>query len=175
MFISATGQVTEPSVFVQWVPLIVAIIGAVAAISVSLWNTRGESSALRRLKMMNDILAGLPDGEQGTNAFAAARDELAARITSRLTGPSLWRKVGSWALGVLIGVAIVGVSWWASTLIAPSQSGPPSDLFVGLSTALGAVAATAVAASASRWRSARADALLASAKGRGKAARRQKG
>lgn len=131
------------SPFAEWVPLIVAVVGAVSAIAVAFWNTRGESAALKRLKGMNEALAGLPSGEPVALGFAAARDLLAERIATRITGPSWWRKFWLWALGFAVGVAIVaGV--WGLTVLFPGLLANGGDFIAVFAALLGGVAAATV-------------------------------
>ena len=147
---SSTGAFS----FGDLVPLIVAIIGTVSAIAIAIWNTRGESAALRRLKAMNEALEGLKDSGEVREAFKAARDVLAVRMANRVTGPSWWRKFGSWLLGVAIGVAVALASW-GLTLILPGFDEASAAVTYGVaiaSTLIGAVASVVAATSTRRYR-----------------------
>ena len=149
MILAAADQAAEGPSFAFWAPIIIAVISGAAAISVSAWNTRGESSALRRLKAMNEVIAGLPQGEPVQIGFSAARDVLAERVASRITGPSIWSKIRAWALGVLLGVSIVALVWGVSQL-APQLSVWSEDITLAIAAAIGTIVAAFVAAS-STW------------------------
>lgn len=91
----------------QWVPLLVAIVGAVAAIGVSFWNSRGESAELRQLKAMNEAMAGMPTTAPQTRALAAARDDLAVRVAARVTTAPSRRRLGWVITGSVAALAII--------------------------------------------------------------------
>lgn len=105
--LSAGADAGSAGVGFDWVPLAVPFIAGVSAIATPLWSTRGETSALRKLKAMNDVLEKMPEGQPATLGFAAARDLLAERVATRVSGPSLWSRLWRWVLGVVIGVLIV--------------------------------------------------------------------
>ena len=128
----------------EWVPLAVAIIAAVSAIGAAYWNTRGETSALRRLKAMNDVLKDLPPGAESTRTFTVARDRLAQRVANRISGPSFWRRVRWWVLGVIVGAGVVVGLVWLSTHVG-TENAPAIPLFAFLTTVLGASVSTLIA------------------------------
>ena len=67
----------------EWIPLMVAVVGAIAAIGVAFWNSRGDFAELRQLKSMNEVLATMPEGEH-KKVFGTARDALSVRVASRV-------------------------------------------------------------------------------------------
>lgn len=130
----------------DFAPLAVAFIAGASAIAVAFLNSRGETTALRRLKAMNEVLDGLPGNEPVTAGFKKARDLLAERVATRVTGPSFWKRVGLYALGVVLGVAMtLGISFL--TLLIPNAASEARSLAVGLSLAAGAGVASLTALS----------------------------
>lgn len=133
----------------EWVPLFVAAIGAVAAIGVALWNSRGESAELRQLKAMNEVLAGLPDESTERKAFVVARDEVLLRVANRMTTAPARRR---FALLVSASVVGLGVAATGVALIAPQliREWPVVGAIVALIVAVIGVVAGYITARRSR-------------------------
>lgn len=98
----------------SWVPLFVAIVGAIAAIGVAFWNSRGESAELRQLKAMNEVLAGMsPSAERET--LEAARNALVRRVARWVqTAPLRRRQAVVLSIGVVsfaVGIVVLVVAW----------------------------------------------------------------
>lgn len=91
-------------------PLFVAIVAGIAAISVAFWNSRGESAELRQLKAMNEVLAGMSASRE-KDTFTAARDELARRVAEWVTAAPRRRRqaVNFTVIGGGLGLATLGV------------------------------------------------------------------
>ncbi|MBW9120775.1 hypothetical protein JNB63_11770 [Microbacterium trichothecenolyticum] len=146
LYIAAEEAAATQTELADWLPLAVAIVGAFSAVGVAIWNGRGETAALRKLKAMNEALAGLPDDGAVALGFSAARDVLAERIATRITGPSLWKRFWRWLVGVVAGVAVVGAIWGAS-LLAPELSRFTENLISVIAAVAGSAIALAVATS----------------------------
>ncbi|MCK2024580.1 hypothetical protein KZC52_16755 [Microbacterium sp. kSW2-24] len=101
----------------QWVPLFVAVVGAVAAVSVAFWNSRGESAELRQLKAMNEVIAGLSDFPSGMSQFTEARNDLLMRVARRVKSAPKRRNA---AVGIAAGVVVVAFAAWAFATYVPT-------------------------------------------------------
>lgn len=109
----------------DWTGLSVPVIAGSAAIAVAIYNTRGETAALRRLKAMNDVIEKLPEESEVLLNFSAARDVLAQRVAIRLTGPKPWKKIPTWGFGVIGGVLAAATLLVVSLIVPPDTSGLP--------------------------------------------------
>lgn len=145
MILAAADQPGDNTSFATWATIVVAIIIASATISATVWNTRGESGALRRLKAMNEALEGLPSGEPVAIGFAAARDVLAQKIAYRITGPSVWKRIAAWAAGAALGIAAFFGALWLVSVVVPSGAVWSREVALGMGAALGTTVATIVA------------------------------
>lgn len=93
----------------------VAAVGAIAAIGVAFWNSRGDFAELRQLKSMNEVLATMPEGEH-KNVFATSRDALSVRVASRVaSAPGRRRRI--WA--IVLGIVALGLAAGVVVLISP--------------------------------------------------------
>lgn len=106
----------------DWIPLITSVIAAASVISVAVWNSRGDSGELRRLKAMNEALKDMPSGPKATAQLSEARDALAIKIATRYTAPT--RSWWSWGVAwpVIVGVLLIAMA----TILIP----PLADLVV---------------------------------------------
>jgi hypothetical protein len=100
----------------SWVPLFVAIIAGVAAVSVAFWNSRGESAELRQLKAMNEVLTGMLDSQE-KETFTAARDELARRVAEWVSATPRRRRQ---AVGITVAVGGLALMTLAVFLAWPT-------------------------------------------------------
>lgn len=129
----------------QWIPLLVAAVGACAAIGVAFWNSRGDFSELRQLKSMNEALTTMPDGEH-RKIFATARDDLAVRVAARVASAPRRRRLTWWSV---LGVSGLGMVVALLVLLSPFISEKAAEIastFAGILAAVvtaGALAATA--------------------------------
>lgn len=120
---------------VDWGAIAVPVVSGAALIAVAIVNTRGETSALRRLKGMNEVLEKLPPGDQVTADFTVARNLMASRVAERVSRPSVWIRVIVYFGAVTIGLALVAAILWLSTVLEPSSS-TPSDNGIALVAAV---------------------------------------
>lgn len=87
-------------------PLLVALVGAVSACVVAIWNTRGESAAIKRIKAINELISELPPEAKSTHDLLSVRDRLVTRIAARL---SRSRGVGGLIRLLSLLLALVGL------------------------------------------------------------------
>jgi hypothetical protein len=93
----------------------VAGVGAVAAVGVAFWNSRGESAELRQLKAMNEALTGMAESDESL-VFLRARNGLAVRVAARVDAAPRRRRVAWITIAVIGAIAIVTA---AVVLFAP--------------------------------------------------------
>ncbi|KAA0960875.1 hypothetical protein FQ142_08315 [Microbacterium sp. ANT_H45B] len=103
----------------SWVPLFVAVVAGVAAISVAFWNSRGESAELRQLRAMNEVISGLDADATEAVAFMAARDALLKRVAESVRTAPRRRGV---ALSLAGGVVIIAALVWGAATVVPALS-----------------------------------------------------
>lgn len=117
----------------------VAVIGAIAAISVAFWNSRGDFAELRQLKSMNEVIATMPEGKH-KEMFETARDALSVRVASRVVfAPGRRRRI--WL--IVLAIAILGATAAVIVLISPYV---PDWLQTGDVTGWAAIFLSAIAA-----------------------------
>jgi len=119
----ATAAQGQPSDGFDWGVLAVPVVAGLGAIAVAIYNTRGETASLRRLKAMNDVIEKLPKDSEVLATFSAARDVLAQRVSVKLSGPRLWKKIPAWGFGVA-GGAVMATGLVIAMLIAPPAIPP---------------------------------------------------
>ncbi|KTR95175.1 hypothetical protein NS220_06805 [Microbacterium testaceum] len=105
------GSSSEASV-ISWIPLIVGLFVLAASLWTSWWGTRGESASLRRLKLMNEAIAGLPTGSDAHKQLEEARDRLAARISSSDVKQAYVRDTSLNFVPIVSLLATVGAVLW---------------------------------------------------------------
>lgn len=119
----------------------VGIVGAVGAVSVAFWNSRGESGELRQLKAMNEVVQKLDLAADEAIAFLDARDALLVRVAARTMTAPARRTTAGWiaSLVVVVGIVILGTS-----LLYPHVNSDVARwLNVLVSTGVGALGAVA--------------------------------
>lgn len=117
----------------------VAAVGAIAAIGVAFWNTRGESIELRQLKAMNEAEESLAEGSEEAAAFARARDALAVRIALRVMTAPGRRRLGWY---ITFAIVVLGVLVTGGVLLTSNSELSdlaPSWVSLGLTLAAGVV------------------------------------
>ena len=126
-------------------PLLVAVVGAISAIGVAFWNSRGESAELRQLKSLNEAIVSMPTQNQNTQALSAARDSVAARVAKRIIEAPARRRL-AWvvvavisAIAVIVGL-IVLLSPFIPTWVTSSDFLSWVSVILGGLTAVGAMA-----------------------------------
>ena len=119
----------------SWIPLLVALVAGLSTVGVQLWINRGEPAAIKRIKLLNEAIAGMPEGDAGKLKLTEARTHLAVLVGTRLIGlrgvPRLLRKAGWWSF--LIGAVLIA-SWIVRVLLDPrtaTASGVERSLIVG--------------------------------------------
>lgn len=123
-----------------WLPLYVAVVGALGAIGVAFWNSRGESSDLRQLKAMNDVLTSLPADADATEAFSNARDGLVVRVAAHTAATPRRRRLAWRIAQIVLGLAVaVGGVLLAAPLLTANQMSWLVNLVAALSAAGAAV------------------------------------
>ena len=115
----------------QWVPLFVAVVGAVAAVGVAFWNSRGESAELRQLKAMNEVLSGLDAETEGAKTFVSARDELLVRVAARVSSAPTRRSYTLIIAGGVVAIAGIVVTLWLTVpAMTDAQAAALGNIFL---------------------------------------------
>jgi len=135
----------------DWGVLAVPVVAGMGAIAVAIYNTRGETASLRRLKAMNDVIEKLPKDSAVTTRFSEARDDLAQRVAARTSTNPRSTSRWLWALP-LAGAVIFGAAvWTAYQYFPPGFSAFELFGIVALSAVTGAFAFHAVAQLITIW------------------------
>lgn len=118
----------------DWGGLAVPVIAGAVAIVVAIYNTRGETTALRRLKAMNDVIDKLPKESAVLALFTAARDDLAQRVAVRMGAPrgATSRFVSLGFAGILGAVIFAGAIYTLYEYLPASYS--TFELIVNMTT-----------------------------------------
>lgn len=108
----------------DWSGFAVPVVAGSVAIVVAIYNTRGETAALRRLKAMNDVIEKLPAGSEVLASFTAARDALAQRVALRMADTrTVVGRFPLWALGLALSVCSAALLLVLFRTIAPDYTG----------------------------------------------------
>ena len=125
----------------DWVPIVVAVVAAIASLSAQQLIARGEPAALKRLVLLGQAIDSMPEGDEGRLRLEATRSILAKRLGITLLGltgfaRALW--VIGWT-GITFGT-IWFVIWMAYLLLQPASTpdniGTISVLLLGTSPLL---------------------------------------
>lgn len=122
----------------------VAVVAAVAALGVALWNSRGESGELRQLKALNEALDGMPTSAE-LKSLEEARDILASRVSTWIRRAPARRRLG-WSiaasvLGILLALLIFALAGpWLASIGWDETALNTAALVLGVVTAGGTVA-----------------------------------
>jgi len=71
---------------VPWVPIVVAVIAGIVALFGQLLLGRGEPAAIKRLKLLGEVIETMPYGDPGRTQLVEARSVLATRLARGLIG-----------------------------------------------------------------------------------------
>jgi hypothetical protein len=108
----------------DWAPLAVAGVAGISTFFVQFWINRGEPSAIKRIKLLSEVIEGMPENDLGRTKLAEARTTLAIRLSRSLIGlkglTKVFRKGAWWSLG--LGGALL-IAWWVYALINPTSVG----------------------------------------------------
>ncbi len=133
----------ESSGSFDWSVYVVPLIAGLFLIAVAIYNTRGETAALRRLKAMNEVIEKLPEDSDVRPAFAAARDLLAQRVAVRMSKErTVWKKAPTWVVAVFVVVVVSAILGGALIIFPPQVT--EWELFGNLSIAIVTLSAVAM-------------------------------
>lgn len=107
-----------------------------ATFVVAFWNSRGESPDLRKLKLMNEVIAGMPEAGLPTSAMKRARNELALEIAYEMFRSPSRRVLNATMWLVLFLLVYIGIAALLSWLLTHRASTPTADVWLCLGTAV---------------------------------------
>ena len=122
----------------EWIPIAVAIIAASSTISVQLWLNRGEQPAIKRIKLLSEAIATMPESDPGAEDLKKARTVLASRLSKSLVGAQgiarVFRIIG-WTATVV--GSVLFLAWLVLVVVDPTlraSKGVMSLLTFGLTS-----------------------------------------